>query len=402
MPLLSQLFSRYWFFAALALVASIPSLMLLAAGGWLGDSRFFNDATAFYCAGQLNLGGANPYDLAQQQTCAASYGRSFSAFFYPPLVLPLFSLWASLPYEAALIAWSALSILALGYVYYSLFVCYLREHLANMTGLQLGLLALWMSFSQIAFMNLPFGQVNIIAMACMMAAMQLALANRQGASGVVVTLVAALKFPFGLIGLMAVPVKSWRMIAGAFLTAAMLVGIIVVQRGAGVYGGWLRDSFDYSSYGGLLVKGYPAILERDNVSLFALIYRLIGYEPAVMAMIFAAPLLLVLAFVCLWRWRALPWDEYLRLAFAILPCFAYLLSSLTWQKYYVFLLPAVFWLFRQALQGSGRFAALPVALLLVAVHEASPFMPGGVTWASTVSVIIALLTVIGVQERRKA
>ena len=104
-----------------ALIATVIALLLIASSARLPEG--FVDFRAFYCAGQAELSGADPYRIHPLHECEQRYpAPGLSPMHYgvtvpapfPGFVLALFALLATLPFGFALAIWQGASCLALG------------------------------------------------------------------------------------------------------------------------------------------------------------------------------------------------------------------------------------------------------------------------------------------------
>ncbi len=392
-----KIIGNFWFAFALALFASLPTLLMMSNQGWFGDPRFFNDATAFYCAGQLYAdSNANPYSYEQQSSCSAQYGRTYSAFIYLPFVLPLFALWAQAEYSLAMALVISGSLISLAGIYWFMLRYYVMPIMRLGRILWVLPVLLWLALSPVAFMQLPFGQINPIAMGLCVVAIVCLIRQSPAGAGILMALVVALKTPFALLSLAPLLRRNFRFLGAGLLMGLALLLAVVGFRGFEHLSEWVFYSYSQASYAGFLAHGFPGIIERDNVSLFALLYRSFGHEFALLVISFCAISLLGFAAYALYRRRSTELSEYYLYAFALLPVVSYLLSSLTWRAYYIYLFPCIFYLIRcfHLHVGIKRLLALSVALSLIISHEIGFIIPERYQALPTLSVVFAFVVLL--------
>lgn len=376
--MLQRLLNTKLFFYFLALLASWPTLVMLLTTGFDGDPRFFNDATAFYCAGHLAVFTTlNPYDSQLLAACSQGFGRIPSNFFYPPPALAIFALWAVLPYAYALSVLVVGSILALGFIYESLWALYLRGQGVQLNSRGLVAIVIWLAVSQIAFMNLPYGQINLIAAAFLIAFVRALLAHKAYSAGSALALLGMCKFPFALIGGVVLIRVQWRVIvtaalcfAGAGLAAIWLLGPDHLRY-------WIADVSPQITYEELSGIIRTDILARDNLSLFGRLSVWLPPDQAAFVTRVCAALLVMAVGGRLYALRG--HRDVVLLGLALLPAVVFLISPMSWQAYHIYLLPLDFWLIRAmaipAMSAVIRVSAVMILCALVLGVECSHLYP---------------------------
>jgi hypothetical protein len=146
-------------FLRLAVVASVIALCFAIS---CSRERFF-DFRAFYCAGQVERSGADPYRVHPLYECEQSVGAPAPSPFargvtvpapFPGFVLMIFAALASLPFPVALLIWEGLAIISVG------FAAVLVARTTN-TGLVANAIVLGFPAAAV---GLPLGQVTPFAL----------------------------------------------------------------------------------------------------------------------------------------------------------------------------------------------------------------------------------------------
>lgn len=394
-----KLFRQSWFFYLLALVSCWPTLVMILGGGWQSDPRFFNDGTAFYCAGQLaTTTDLNPYGYDHLAACSEAHNRIPSNFVYPPPAVGLFALWSLLPYPMAIFTLFFGSISALGYVYRSVWSMYLEPLSERISQPALISLSLWLAMSQISFMNLPYGQVNILVAAGVLAFIQSWRQKKDIWAGSILALAVVCKFSFVIMGLLAFLRPRMRvLLSGAVVSVFFSVfALMLLGREHTLF--WFQTVLPTVRYEGLGSILALDTFGKDNQSLYGFLVRHIDIAIAANMTRAICLILLFVAFCRLYRLRQTP--DFLTYGAAVLPALAFLSSSMSWQAYHVYLLPLDFWLLRLCLDDKAvsrfvrRLAATLFASLLVGL-ELCHLVPALKTGMVTLSVISAVIFALG-------
>ncbi|AKM10002.1 glycosyltransferase family 87 protein [Croceicoccus naphthovorans] len=219
-----------WILAGLNLL----SLAFLLATSRGGVDRFGHilgtDFLSFWAAGKMLIAGAAPYDAAAHvavQSAVFDAPGGYPAFFYPPLFL-IFCLPLGLaPYFVSIAAWLAIT----GAAYVAALRVWLKELDFRLS------LPLWLAAFSPVFLTITHGQTSFLSAALLGAGLFL-VPRKPVIAGLMLGL-ATFKPQFGLL----IPVAllltgSWRTIAAAVFSAAMLALVNTVLFGPEVWADW--------------------------------------------------------------------------------------------------------------------------------------------------------------------
>lgn len=393
------LFRQGWFFYLLALLACWPTLVMIIGGGWQSDPRFFNDGTAFYCAGQLaTTTDLNPYGFDNLADCSKAHGRIPSNFVYPPPAVGLFALWSLLPYPIAIFALFLGSVVALGYVYRSVWLMYLEKVSERISPIGLVFLALWLAASQIFFMNLPYGQVNLLVAAGLLAFIQSWRQKHEISAGSLLAIAVVCKFSFAIMGLLAVLRPRLRVLAsGAIVSVGFSIfALMLLGRDHTIF--WFQSVLPTVRYEGLGAILALDTFGKDNQSLYGFLVRHMDITwAAIVTRVICSGLVCAAAYR-LYRLRQS--SDFFGYGVAVLPALAFLSSSMSWQAYHIYLLPLDFWLISLSIDRNiaskmvRAFAGVIFVCLLIGfefAHIAPVLKAGFITVSVLCAVVFALI-----------
>lgn len=227
----------------LTLILGVFALANLVGALWATPDRG-SDFLAFYQSGEAWSAGLHSYRLSTEVPNLT-----------PPLLLPLFSLFALMPFSAALFLWTAVSLACLGAA---------LPTLSQRTGLpwwDLGLLALGSAPGGI---TLGLGQVGFVLTLAFTQAWTAAQEDRWPAVGGWIGLLCVLKPFYGLFALWLLWRRQWRAVAIIVVvwTAAMAGGLLVTS--AGEIRDWMAALGDVSWQANI----YNASLSGVSARLF--------------------------------------------------------------------------------------------------------------------------------------
>jgi hypothetical protein len=276
----------------LALInAGTIALLLLTAKGGIDRNGFLigTDFISFWTAGRMLIAGGNVYDvaahIAAQREFYALPGE-YTAFFYPPGLLPLVWPLGLLPYFPALAAWLALT----GAAWLAAVRGWFRT--LGIAGPGLVLVA---AFPPV-IITLTHGQTSFL-LAALLGGGLLLVGKHPWLAGALLGL-ATVKPQFGLL----VPVAllasgQWRTIAGASASALALAGLAALAFGPQVWSDWLAIT---ASAGSATESGAMGFAKM--VSIFAGL-RLLGVPSAAALVVQGAVSLAVAAAIASAGWR---------------------------------------------------------------------------------------------------
>lgn len=387
-------------FVLLALLASAPTLFMLSAQNFGQARNLLVDATCFVCAGDLAWQGQdNPYSPADLTQCQTAHDKAHVPFFYPPPSLGLFIPLSFLPYELAVWCFVGAGILALSYSYARLWQIYMAP-LSAASPLQWGVLALF-GLTQMAFINLPYGQVNLPALGSAVAFMTASLDRRFVGAGVFLGLAIVLKSHFALLALL--PLLRWekRTLIAMALTIMALASITTLIAPES-WGQWFQLVVSRAEYNGAAtLVGNAGALEY-GFSLYAFLWRY--FEGLAIFGLYGLTAVFVLG-ASLWAFyvhRRNSLEEVYKWAFPLVSALIYVLSPVTWLAHYVFLLPLIVYLTANLANFRGFKLGLRIIglLILVITHESYAFLPAYQPDVQLFSVLFGIAFLLGDVFRR--
>ncbi len=267
---------------------------LLDRSGNLKGTDFLH----FYTLGSLALAhrGADLYNMNAQSQLAAERVPAAAGIRYLPLNPPQVSIFlapfARMPYAYALIFWLALSALVYGACCYDLWrACpNLRQH-------KLTVLILAIAFP--AFWNLiAWGQTSALALACFTVAFLALRSQREFLAGLALGCL-VFKPQLGVAaGIIFVVALNWKVIAGAFLSAAAQLTVAWLYYGLGPLRAWVRTLLNVPSL-------FPLLEPRpyQTHSLRTFWSMLVPWPAVALALYIASALLITALTIACWRSR---------------------------------------------------------------------------------------------------
>ncbi len=363
---------------ALALCVMNALWWLLAAlsGQWIFDAHgvpIETDFTNVYAAGRLALEGhaAEAYDWdIHKRTQEAVLGHGFDGYFgwhYTPPYLFVAAALAKLPYAAAFVGWVVASAVPYAFT------------VRRLAGTPVGWLVA--AGCPLALHNVMIGQNGFLT-ATLIGAAMLALPKRPWLAGVLVGLLIykpqyGLLFPVALVA-----GRQWRAIAGAAMTALVLIlaawGVFGTQAWA-AFIAWLPRASQ-----AFLVEGEAAFGRMQSV--LALVRYLGGGDALARTLQTIASLVAAVGVGAIWFSRASHDIKAAALAVAALIATPYLYAY----DMVVLALPAAL-LLKVGAQTGFRSHELPVLALAVVLLVAFPFVvaPLGLLATVLVAVLVA-------------
>jgi hypothetical protein len=280
----------YLLILALVNLSTLAFLILTSRGG-IDQNGFLlgTDFISFWTAGQMLHTSGNVYDIAAHVAAQREFHAvdgEFTAFFYPPSLLPMIWPLGAMNYFPALAMW--LSVTA------ALWLVALRAWFSGL-GLKGPSLLLLAAFPPL-LITLTHGQTSFL-MSALLGGGLLLIRDRPWLAGMLLGL-ATIKPQFGLL----VPVAllasgQWRTILGAGLTSVGLAALAAIAFGPAVWSNWLAVTSVASSATDNGSIGYAKM-----VSLFAGL-RLLGVPSEVALLAQGLQTLSVAAAVALSAWR---------------------------------------------------------------------------------------------------
>ena len=385
--------------ASAALAIAVLGLLAFGVVGLArGSNVHFEDVRYFFLAGKLTTAGVSPYDVAAFQAAALRYGLGpeIDVFAYPPHSLALCVPLSWLPVETARWAWTVLNIgilvgtaLAMGLRY--------EHRIGPRRDSAPSVAALWIAA---IIIGNPFAahliwtaQTGLMVMLCLLLAWHFEKRGRWVLAGVLLGL-ATMKPHLALLALAwFVMTGSWRMVAVAIATSALLLLFAFAQIGTEVMAQWLsatlayEDQFVGSSYntnlksllmglGVALPKGFTALMFALALSGVVALARLHHRAPLaqhdVQALLLTTSLFLVQGrdydlavlapLVPMWFWyaRGNRWAIGAGLAALVLLCIPHrglAQSGLPALPYYRIVILGAFWLWAASALAPARASA---------------------------------------------
>jgi Glycosyltransferase family 87 len=228
--------------------------MGLLAFGVLGVGRgsnvHFADVRYFFLAGKLTVAGVSPYDVAAFKAAAFQYGLGppIDVFPYPPHSLALCVPLSWLPVETLRWAWTLVNIGVLVGIAWAMGLR-LQHRLGRRAEQGPSAAALWVAA---IIVGNPFAahliwtaQTGLMVLSCLLLAWHFDKRGRWVLGGVLLGL-ATIKPQLSLLALAwFLMTGSWRMVAVAIATAALLLLFAFVQIGPEVMAQWLDITWAY-------------------------------------------------------------------------------------------------------------------------------------------------------------
>lgn len=280
----------YMMLLALVNAGTIAFLLLTAENG-IDRNGFLigTDFISFWTSGRMLIAGANVYDvtahIAAQREFYTLPGE-YTAFFYPPGLLPIVWPLGLMPYFPALAAWLAVT----GAAWLAMVRGWFRA--LGIDGPGPVLIA---AFPPV-IVTLTHGQTSFL-LGALLGGGLLLVGKRPWLAGVLIGL-ATVKPQFGLL----IPVAllasgQWRTIAGAALSALALAGLAALAFGPEVWSEWLAITRSAGSATDSGTIGFAKM-----VSVFAGL-RLLGVPSAAALAVQGAVTLAVAAAIAMAGWR---------------------------------------------------------------------------------------------------
>jgi hypothetical protein len=237
-------------FAAIALAIAVAGLLAFGVVGvGRGANVHFADVRYFFVAGTLASVGVSPYDLATFRAAALEQGLGrIDLFAYPPHTLVLCVVLSWFPIEASRWAWALANLCILGGTAWAMALRYLHR-LGPRRDPHASTAALWIAA---IIIGNPFAahliwtaQTGLMVLCCVLLAWHFDKRGRWLLAGVLMGL-ATLKPHLSLLVLAWFALTgSWRVVAVATATAALLLSFALVQIGPDVVPQWLAASWGY-------------------------------------------------------------------------------------------------------------------------------------------------------------
>jgi hypothetical protein len=238
----------------LALVALAAAVAALLAFGVFGVARgsnvHFADVRYFWLAGLLTADGISPYDHAAFKAAALQQGLGprIDIFAYPPHTLLLCTLLSALPVEALRWGWALVNIVVLAVTAWAMGQRF-EHRVGRARDAGPSAAALWIA--AIVIGN-PFAahliwtaQTGLMVLGCLLLAWHFQKRGRWLLAGVLMGL-ATFKPHLSLLVLVwFLMTGSWRVVAVAIATAALLLLFALAQIGPDVVAQWLGASWAY-------------------------------------------------------------------------------------------------------------------------------------------------------------
>lgn len=239
-------------FALIALAVAVVALLTFGVVGVArGANVHFADVRYFFLAGKLASAGVSPYDHAAFTAAALSHGLGpeIDLFAYPPHSLVLCVPLSWLPIEASRWAWTLVNIGVLVGTAWAMALRY--EHRVDVQRREPGPSAAALWIAAIIIGN-PFAahliwtaQTGLMVLCCVLLAWHFDKRGRWLLAGVLMGL-ATFKPHLSLLVLAwFVMTGSWRVVAVAMATVALLLLFALVQIGPDVVPQWLGASWAY-------------------------------------------------------------------------------------------------------------------------------------------------------------
>lgn len=243
--------SRHLALAAVAMaVAALLAFGVFGVGR--GSNPHFADVRYFWLAGLLTADGVSPYDHAAFTAAAVRHGLGpeIDLFAYPPHSLLLCALLSTLPVEALRWGWTLVNIGILAVTAWAMGQRF--EHRAGAPrDARPSAAALWIV--AIVIGN-PFAahliwtaQTGLMVLACLLLAWHFDKRGRWLLAGVLMGLSTFKPHLSLLVLLWFLLTGSWRVVAVAMTTAALLFSYSVMQLGTDVVAQWLAASGAYEA-----------------------------------------------------------------------------------------------------------------------------------------------------------
>jgi hypothetical protein len=238
-------------FALMALAIAVVGLLAFGVVGVArGANVHFADVRYFFVAGKLASVGVSPYDLASFQAAAVQHGVGprIDIFAYPPHTLALCVPLSWLPIEATRWAWTLVNIGILVATAWAMALRYLHR-IGPHRDKGPSAAALWIAA---IIIGNPFAahliwtaQTGLIVLCCVLLAWHFDKRGRWLLAGVLMGL-ATFKPHLSLLVLAWFAMTgSWRVVAVAAATVALLLLFALVQIGPDVVPQWLGASWAY-------------------------------------------------------------------------------------------------------------------------------------------------------------
>lgn len=225
MAVIAYIRSRGRLFSAAGLLAGV---ILIGWDLWVAATTFFpqyavrNDLRLAYGAALVGLRNGYPrlYDLAAQKTAIESLGAGFNPqpFISPPPLVWLVTPLLAIPFQAALVLWTALLLAALVWTWYVLAPPGRLVKAAH--------LALWLGLFPVAF-GVMVGQPGALVAAAVATAWWLMKRDREVLAGLALSLV-VLKPQLALLVPLCLLVSGHARTFGAWLAASVLIGLLAL------------------------------------------------------------------------------------------------------------------------------------------------------------------------------
>ncbi len=238
-------------FALIALLIAVVGLLAFGVAGVArGSNVHFADVRYFFLAGKLASAGISPYDHAAFTAAAVQHGLGpeIDIFAYPPHTLALCVLLSWLPIEASRWAWTLANVCILGGAAWAMALRY-EHRVGPRREAGPSAAALWIAA---IIIGNPFAahliwtaQTGLMVLSCVLLAWHFDKRGRWLLAGVLMGL-ATFKPHLSLLMLAWFAMTgSWRVVAVAMATVALLLLFALVQIGPDVVPQWLSASWAY-------------------------------------------------------------------------------------------------------------------------------------------------------------
>ena len=238
-------------FALMALAIAVAGLLAFGVFGVArGSNMHFADVRYFWLAGLLTADGVSPYDHAAFTAAAVQHGLgpTIDVFAYPPHILLMCTLLSLLPVEVLRWGWTLVNVGILAAAAWAMALRF-EHRIVPRREPRPSAAALWIA--AIVIGN-PFAahviwtaQTGLMVLACLLLAWHFEQRGRWLLAGLLMGL-ATFKPHLSLLVLVwFLMTGSWRVVAVATATCALLLLFAVIQLGGDVVAQWLGASWAY-------------------------------------------------------------------------------------------------------------------------------------------------------------
>lgn len=356
------------FWPGVALLAAL----LAAAGFQMSDPpvRFEDFRSAYWEAGAAIWKGPGSFD--------AVYARGTDGFVNIPVVAFLFAPFGLLEERVAAVIFTLLGILATAASW-----LVLSRHF-KLSRRDMAVLAIAFAVFGPLLYSLREGNLSHFLLLGLCGALACLASGRHVAAGLLLGVIAVLKPSLGLIGIYFLLRGQWRVVAGG---AAVCIGSALLSL---VIFGWDMNLIWYQQavapfaagpVPGFNAQSIPAFVARSEAGLPGLTdwgAHTLSAGGRLWAAALAGLVGLLFLATCLRKgWRP-PEARVIELELLLVVAVSCAVSSLSWSHYYVWLLPAFVWAWKQAeAEAAARRALLAAFVLCAPLEFLSPTMAAG-------------------------